>query len=163
MCQSMKKHPLKTYLDCNTLCQNFTKFCQDVIQRDEDCCHRSQQNITCLARTHICMHAHTHTHTFVLRPLDFVRDYPGESVTEPIWILLKQETVSGSGISCAICKFAPSPRLITMPAPHHSVFTGRLTFLNPSNSVKALKANRPWHLPLGCGSVLNTELAPTIH
>ena len=39
-----------------------------------------------------------------------------------IWILLKQETVSGSGISWAICKSAPRSRQITMPAPHHSVF-----------------------------------------
>jgi len=37
-------------------------------------------------------------------------------------ILLKQETVSGSGISCAICKSAPRSRQITTPAPHHSVF-----------------------------------------
>ena len=36
--------------------------------------------------------------------------------------LLKQETVSGSGISWAICKSAPRSRQITMPAPHHSVF-----------------------------------------
>ena len=36
--------------------------------------------------------------------------------------LLKHETVSGSGISWAICKSAPSSREITMPAPHHSVF-----------------------------------------
>ena len=36
--------------------------------------------------------------------------------------LLKQETVSGSGISWAICKSAPCSRQITMPAPHHSVF-----------------------------------------
>jgi len=36
--------------------------------------------------------------------------------------LLKQESVSGSGISWAICKSAPSSRQITMPAPHHSVF-----------------------------------------
>ena len=41
---------------------------------------------------------------------------------KPIWILLKQETVSGSGISWAICKSAPRSRQITMPAPHHSVF-----------------------------------------
>ena len=41
---------------------------------------------------------------------------------KPIWILLKQETASGSGISWAICKSAPSSRQITMPAPHHSVF-----------------------------------------
>ena len=41
---------------------------------------------------------------------------------KPIWILLKQETVSGSGISWAICKSASRSRQITMPAPHHSVF-----------------------------------------
>jgi len=36
--------------------------------------------------------------------------------------LLKQETVSGSGISWAICNSAPRSRQITMPAPHRSVF-----------------------------------------
>ena len=36
--------------------------------------------------------------------------------------LLKQETVSGSGISWAICKSAPRSRQITTPAPDHSVF-----------------------------------------
>jgi len=39
----------------------------------------------------------THTHPFC-GPLDFVWDYPGEPSPEPIWILLKQETVSGNGI-----------------------------------------------------------------
>jgi len=64
----------------------------------------------------------TQTHTLPFYgPLDFVRDYRGEPVPEPIWILLKQETVSGSGISWAICKSAPCPRQKTMPAPHHSV------------------------------------------
>jgi len=33
-----------------------------------------------------------------------------------------QETVSGSGISWAVCKSAPRPRQITTPAPHRSVF-----------------------------------------
>ena len=41
---------------------------------------------------------------------------------KPIWILLKQETVSGSGISWAICKSAPRSRQITMPAPHHCFY-----------------------------------------
>jgi len=36
--------------------------------------------------------------------------------------LLKQETVSGNGISWAMCKSAPRSRQITTPAPHHSVF-----------------------------------------
>jgi len=38
-----------------------------------------------------------------------------------IWTLLEQETVSGSGISWAVCKSAPRSRQITTPAPHHSV------------------------------------------
>jgi len=36
--------------------------------------------------------------------------------------LLKQEIVSGSGISWAICKSAPRSRQITIPASHHSIF-----------------------------------------
>ena len=41
---------------------------------------------------------------------------------KPIWISLRQETVSGSGISWAICKSAPHSRQTTMPVPHSSVF-----------------------------------------
>ena len=48
--------------------------------------------------------------------------WAGTRKVKPIWILLKQETVSGSGISSAICKSAPRSRQITTPAPHHSVF-----------------------------------------
>ena len=48
--------------------------------------------------------------------------WAGTRKLKPIWILLKQETVSGSGISWAICKSAPRSRQITTPAPHHSVF-----------------------------------------
>jgi len=40
----------------------------------------------------------------------------------PAALLLKQETVSGSGISRAVCKSAPRSRQITKPAPHYSVF-----------------------------------------
>ena len=49
-----------------------------------------------------------------------------------IWILLEQETVSSSGISWAICKSTHRSRQITTPAPHHSVFTGRMPFLLPN-------------------------------
>jgi len=45
---------------------------------------------------------------------------PGTRKVKPIWILLKQETMSGSGISWAICKSAPRSRQITTPTPHHS-------------------------------------------
>ena len=62
----------------------------------------------------------THTRLTALCP-----GLPGSAGTrkaKPIWILLKQETVRGSGISWAICKSAPCSRQITMLTPHHSVF-----------------------------------------
>jgi len=49
-------------------------------------------------------------------------EWAGTRKVKPIWILLKQETVSGSGISWTVCKSAPRSRQITMPAPHCSVF-----------------------------------------
>ena len=68
--------------------------------------------------THARTHKHTHTHT---------------QKVKPIWILLKQETVSGSGISWAICKSAPHSRQITTPAPPPlSFFTGWMPFLPPN-------------------------------
>jgi len=46
---------------------------------------------------------------------------------------MKQEMMGGSGISWTICKsFAPHSRQITMPTPHHSVFTGQMPFLPPN-------------------------------
>jgi len=53
----------------------------------------------------------THTHNRLM----------GEPVTET-GFYCEQETVSGSGISWAICKSAPRCRQITTPAPHHSGF-----------------------------------------
>ena len=73
-----------------------------------------------IARARARAHTHTHTHVTALCP-----GLPAWASTRkltPIWILLKQETVSGSGISWAICKSAPRSRQITMPAPHRSVF-----------------------------------------
>jgi len=54
---------------------------------------------------------------------------------KPIWILLKQQTVSGSGISWAMCKSVPRSRQITMPlmpAPTTQFFTGQMPFLSPN-------------------------------
>ena len=67
-----------------------------------------------------CIHKHAHTHLMALCP-----GLPGSAGTrkvKPIWILLKQETMSGGGISWAVCKSASRSRQITRPAPHHSVF-----------------------------------------
>ena len=63
----------------------------------------------------------THIHPFN-GPFLGLPGLVGTRKVKPIWILQKQETVSGSGISWAICKSAPRSRQITMPAPHHSVF-----------------------------------------
>jgi len=52
---------------------------------------------------------------------------------KPIWISCSKRPVSGSGISWAICKSAPRPRLITMPAPHHSSFFVRMDALHADN------------------------------
>ena len=63
----------------------------------------------------------THTHPFNGHFSGTTR-VCGYQKGKPIWILLKQETVSSSGTSWAICKSAPRSRQITTPAPHHSVF-----------------------------------------
>jgi len=76
--------------------------------------------------------AHTHTHTPFNGPFSGTTRVSRYQKGKPNWILLKQETVSGSGISWAICKSAPSSRQTTTTAPHHSVFTGRMPFLPPS-------------------------------
>jgi len=62
-----------------------------------------------------------HTHPFT-GPLSGTTQLSRYQKGKPIWILLKQETVSGSGISWAICKSAPHCRQITTPVPHRSVF-----------------------------------------
>ena len=64
---------------------------------------------------------HIHTHPFN-GPFLRLPGWAGTRKVKPIWILLKQETASGSGISWAVCKSAPRSRQTTMPAPHHSVF-----------------------------------------
>ena len=73
------------------------------------------------------------THTRLTAFFPGLPGWAGTRKVKPVWILLKQETVSGSGISWAICKSAPGSRQITMPAPHRSVFfTGRMPFLPPN-------------------------------
>jgi len=65
------------------------------------------------------LRTHTHTHTRSTALFPGLPVWPGTRKVKPIWISLKQDTVSGSGISWAICKSAPHSRQITMPTPHH--------------------------------------------
>ena len=67
--------------------------------------------------------ANTHTHHTSLTALfPGLPRSAGTGKVKPVRVLLKQETVSGSGISWAVCNSAPRSRQITTPAPHRSVF-----------------------------------------
>ena len=90
----------------------------------------------------VLKYIHTHTHTRLMALCPGLPRWVGTR-KKPIWILLKQETVSGSGISWAICKSAPRSRQITTPAPHHSVFyrPDALLAAQPTAS----KHWRQWH------------------
>ena len=89
----------------------------------------------------VCL-THTHTHTRLTTIFPGLPRWAGTRKAKPIWILLKQETVSGSGVSWNICKSAPRSRQITTPAPHHSVFLqAGCPSCRPTNSVKALKCS----------------------
>ena len=79
-----------------------------------------------------CEVSNTHTHTRLTALCPGLPGWAGTRKAKPIWILLKQEIVSGSGISWATCKSAPRSRQITTPTPHHSVFMGRMPFLPPN-------------------------------
>ena len=73
-------------------------------------------------KSHLTIYLYVHTHTRLTALFPGLPRWAGTRQVKPIWILLKQETVSGSGISWAICKSAPCSRQITTPATHHSVF-----------------------------------------
>jgi len=64
---------------------------------------------------------YTHTHPFN-SPFSGTTQVSRYQKGKQIWIILEQETVSGSGISWVICKSAPCSGQTTMPAPHHSAF-----------------------------------------
>ena len=89
-------------------------------------------------------HRHTHTHTHLTALCPRLPREAGTRKVKPDWILLKQEAVSGSGISWAICKSAPRFRQITTPTPHHSFFTGRLPFLPPNQQRQSTEGTRQY-------------------
>ena len=70
-----------------------------------------------IGKSHMNQVTHTHTYTCLTAV-----GWAGTRKVKPVSISLKEETVSGIGISWAICKSAPHSRQITTPAPHHSVF-----------------------------------------
>ena len=86
-------------------------------------------------------HTHTHTHTHPFNgPLSGTtrvsRYQKGKTNLD-----FTGATVSGSGISWAICKSAPRSRQITTPAPHPLFFTGRIPFLPPNQQCQSTEGN----------------------
>ena len=75
-------------------------------------------------------HTHTHTHTFNDPFSGTTRVSRYQKGKTNLDFFLKRETVSASRISWA--NSAPCSRQTTTPAPHHSVFTGRMPFLPPN-------------------------------
>ena len=70
----------------------------------------------------LCPEINTHTHTHLTALCLGLPGWAGTRKVKPIWILLKQKTVSDSDISWASLKSASRSRQITTPAAHHSVF-----------------------------------------
>jgi len=100
-----------------------------------DCyCHKHTHTPTHThTHTHTRTHTHTHTHTHT-RLSAFCPGLPGTRKVKPIWILLKQEAVSGSGIIWAIyqvCTF--------LQADNHTSTTPLSFFYRPD----ALPATQP--------------------
>ena len=88
-------------------------------------------------RTSTVKNTHTHSRLTALCP--GLPRWAGTRKVKPVWILLKQETVSGSGsgISWAICSSQ-----VTTPAPHHSsFFKGRMPFLPPNQQHRSTEGN----------------------
>jgi len=92
-----------------------------------------------------CRNGHTLIRLMALCP--GLPVWAGTRKVEQIWILLKQEAVSGSGISWAICKCAPCSRQITTPAPHHLVFYR--TDVLPATQPTVSKHWRQWNVEMG--------------
>ena len=151
--QNIIKSVYRSYCRHNIHCSNITNVSRQILS---DKTIFSHKYLECLTRQLLLLpmlpllfvlclchsfHQHYwHTHLFN-GPFPGLPRWAGTRKVKPIWILLKQETVSGSGISWDICKSAPRSRQITTPTPHHSVFLhAGCPSCRPTNSVKALKA-----------------------
>jgi len=75
--------------------------------------HHNNDFMNHLKHTHA--HTHTHTHTGLTALFPGLPGKAGTRKVKPIWILLKQETVTGSGISWAMCKSASHSRPCQYP------------------------------------------------
>ena len=119
---------------CHHNTQSLVTFCtQKWITSDSS-------HLLCFEAVH--WHTHTHTHTRLTALCPGLPGWAGTRKVKQIWILLKQETVSGSGIRWAIFQSAPRSRQITTPAPPAQFFTGRMPFLSPNQQCQSTEGNK---------------------
>ena len=90
-------------------------------------CFASSATVT-LSSTFLC----THTHTRLTALFPGLPRLAGSRKVKPIWILLKQETVSGSGISWAYASLHLTPDRQRHQQPTSQFFTGRMPFVLPN-------------------------------
>ena len=101
--------------------------------------YQPQSHSLCYVFKH--SYTHTHTHTCLTALFPGLPRWASTRKVKPIWILLKQETVSGSGISWAVCKSASCSRqTITANTSPLCFLQAGCPFCHPTNSVKRLKA-----------------------
>ena len=114
--------------------------------------------------TNTVRQTYIHTYTRLTAVFPGLPGWASTRKVKPIWILLKQETVSGSGISWAICKSAPRSGQITTPAPHHSVFyrPDALVAAQPTASKHWRQLQFDRHGPVYINSLNNNIFAPEI-
>ena len=86
---------------------------------------------------------HTHTHTRLTAPCPGLPGWAGTRKIKPVWILLEQETVSGSSISWAICVSTSLQTDNHASTPLLSFLQAGCPSCRPTNSVKALKGVQP--------------------
>jgi len=98
--------------------------------------------VVVLVVTNTAVAQNTHTHLMALCP--WLPGLAGIRKIKPIWILLKQETVSGSGISWAICNSASRSRQITTPAPHQLFYRPDALPVAQSTASKHWRQSKHW-------------------
>ena len=95
-----------------------------------------------LARYAKTLSWHTHTHTRLTALFPGLPGWAGTRKAKPNWILLKQETVSGSGFSWAmqVCtSFQTDNHTITSPL---RFFTGWMPFLPPNQQRQSTEGKK---------------------
>ena len=90
----------------------------------------------CTGHLLYCMH--THTRLTALFP--GLSEWAGTRKVKPVWILLARDS-EWQWHQLGHMQSAPRFRQITTPAPHHSVFTGRMPFLPPSQQHQSTEGN----------------------